>query len=132
MLCFLFSPPPLPPPPPPSHTLPSTPDLVLLTLRWWRCRNIFLAIYTVEAVVKTLARGFILHPFTFLRDPWNWLDFFVICSALVTITSLLTIFLSPALVTHYFSAHRVFFLFCFFLSSVSNHYFNAHKLGILF
>ncbi|KAL8602648.1 hypothetical protein ACOMHN_029970 [Nucella lapillus] len=46
--------------------------------------NIFLGIYTVEAVVKLLARGFILHPFTFLRDPWNWLDFFVICSAYLT------------------------------------------------
>ncbi|XP_076442684.1 sodium channel protein para-like [Babylonia areolata] len=46
--------------------------------------NVFLGIYTVEAIVKLLARGFILQPFTFLRDPWNWLDFVVICSAYLT------------------------------------------------
>ncbi|KAK1332585.1 hypothetical protein QTO34_007268 [Cnephaeus nilssonii] len=37
----------------------------------------FTAIYTFESLVKILARGFCLHAFTFLRDPWNWLDFSV-------------------------------------------------------
>ncbi|XP_063432636.1 sodium channel protein 1 brain-like isoform X1 [Mytilus trossulus] len=44
----------------------------------------FLAIYTLESIIKILARGFILHKFTYLRDPWNWLDFAVIVSAYVT------------------------------------------------
>ncbi|KAJ8337206.1 hypothetical protein SKAU_G00384260 [Synaphobranchus kaupii] len=42
----------------------------------------FTAIYTFESVIKILARGFCLRPFTFLRDPWNWLDFSVIVMAL--------------------------------------------------
>ncbi|KAL8566099.1 hypothetical protein ACOMHN_051825 [Nucella lapillus] len=49
-----------------------------------KIKHVFLGIYTVEAIVKLLARGFILKRFTFLRDPWNWLDFVVICSAYLT------------------------------------------------
>ncbi|XP_058411422.1 sodium channel protein type 5 subunit alpha isoform X3 [Diceros bicornis minor] len=45
---------------------------------------IFTAIYTFESLVKILARGFCLHAFTFLRDPWNWLDFSVIIMAYVS------------------------------------------------
>ncbi|XP_072253198.1 sodium channel, voltage-gated, type I-like, alpha [Leuresthes tenuis] len=44
----------------------------------------FTAIYTFESLVKILARGFCIGKFTFLRDPWNWLDFFVIVMAYVT------------------------------------------------
>ncbi|XP_057411272.1 sodium channel protein type 5 subunit alpha isoform X1 [Balaenoptera acutorostrata] len=44
----------------------------------------FTAIYTFECLVKVLARGFCLHAFTFLRDPWNWLDFSVIIMAYTT------------------------------------------------
>uniref|UniRef100_A0A3Q3X2T2 Sodium channel protein n=1 Tax=Mola mola TaxID=94237 RepID=A0A3Q3X2T2_MOLML len=36
------------------------------------------------SLIKILARGFCLGPFTFLRDPWNWLDFSVIVMAYVT------------------------------------------------
>jgi hypothetical protein len=46
---------------------------------------IFTAIYTYESAVKLLARGFALRPFTYLRDPWNWLDFCVIGMSYVTI-----------------------------------------------
>ncbi|KAH9495026.1 Sodium channel protein type 2 subunit alpha [Bulinus truncatus] len=46
--------------------------------------HIFLGIYTVESFIKMLSRGFILKPFTYLRDPWNWLDFFVISIAYMT------------------------------------------------
>ncbi|XP_047456223.1 sodium channel, voltage-gated, type I-like, alpha [Mugil cephalus] len=44
----------------------------------------FTAIYTTEFLVKVLARGFCIGKFTFLRDPWNWLDFCVIVMAYVT------------------------------------------------
>ncbi|XP_032424468.1 sodium channel, voltage-gated, type I-like, alpha isoform X2 [Xiphophorus hellerii] len=44
----------------------------------------FTAIYSFEFIVKVLARGFCIGKFTFLRDPWNWLDFCVIVLAYVT------------------------------------------------
>uniref|UniRef100_A0A6I8NSE6 Sodium channel protein n=1 Tax=Ornithorhynchus anatinus TaxID=9258 RepID=A0A6I8NSE6_ORNAN len=44
----------------------------------------FTAIYTFESLVKILARGFCVNEFTFLRDPWNWLDFSVIIMAYIT------------------------------------------------
>uniref|UniRef100_A0A8V1ACH4 Sodium channel protein n=1 Tax=Gallus gallus TaxID=9031 RepID=A0A8V1ACH4_CHICK len=43
----------------------------------------FTGIYTFESLIKILARGFCLKEFTFLRDPWNWLDFSVIIMAFV-------------------------------------------------
>nr|6NT3_A Chain A, Sodium channel protein type 9 subunit alpha, Sodium channel protein PaFPC1, chimeric construct [synthetic construct]6NT4_A Chain A, Sodium channel protein PaFPC1,Sodium channel protein type 9 subunit alpha,Sodium channel protein PaFPC1 [synthetic construct] len=46
---------------------------------------VFLSIYTIEVVVKVLARGFILHPFAYLRDPWNWLDFLVTLIGYITL-----------------------------------------------
>ncbi|KAG7319794.1 hypothetical protein KOW79_016937 [Hemibagrus wyckioides] len=53
--------------------------LALFTLRYT-----FTGIYTFESLIKILARGFCIGPFTFLRDPWNWLDFSVIVMAYVT------------------------------------------------
>nr|KAF6335754.1 sodium voltage-gated channel alpha subunit 11 [Pipistrellus kuhlii] len=44
---------------------------------------IFTGIYVFEALIKILARGFILDEFSFLRDPWNWLDSVVIATAFV-------------------------------------------------
>ncbi|XP_067109456.1 sodium channel protein type 2 subunit alpha-like [Osmerus mordax] len=44
----------------------------------------FTGIYTFESLLKIFARGFCVGPFTFLRDPWNWLDFSVIVMAYVT------------------------------------------------
>ncbi|XP_068426059.1 sodium channel protein type 2 subunit alpha-like [Clinocottus analis] len=44
----------------------------------------FTGIYTFESAIKIFARGFCIMPFTFLRDPWNWLDFSVIVMAYVT------------------------------------------------
>ncbi|NXM10107.1 SCN5A protein, partial [Ploceus nigricollis] len=43
----------------------------------------FTGIYTFESLIKILATGFCLNEFTFLRDPWNWLDFTVIVMAYV-------------------------------------------------
>nr|XP_060639342.1 sodium channel protein type 4 subunit alpha B-like [Anolis sagrei ordinatus] len=43
----------------------------------------FTGIYTFECLIKILARGFCLNEFTFLRDPWNWLDFSVIMMAYI-------------------------------------------------
>uniref|UniRef100_A0AAQ5YJZ6 Sodium channel protein n=1 Tax=Amphiprion ocellaris TaxID=80972 RepID=A0AAQ5YJZ6_AMPOC len=47
-------------------------------------RYTFTGIYTFESAIKMFARGFCIVPFTFLRDPWNWLDFTVIVMAYLT------------------------------------------------
>lgn len=36
-------------------------------------------------VIKTISKGFILNKYTYLRNPWNWLDFIVITSGYATI-----------------------------------------------
>uniref|UniRef100_A0A3Q3F795 Sodium channel protein type 3 subunit alpha-like n=1 Tax=Labrus bergylta TaxID=56723 RepID=A0A3Q3F795_9LABR len=36
------------------------------------------AVYTVEVIVKVMSRGILIGRFSFLRDPWNWLDILVI------------------------------------------------------
>ena len=41
---------------------------------------VFMAIFTVEMVVKILADGFILHKGSYLRNPWNIMDFIVVVS----------------------------------------------------
>ncbi|XP_054475825.1 sodium channel protein type 4 subunit alpha B-like [Anoplopoma fimbria] len=46
--------------------------------------HIFTAIYTFEAIMKVVSRGFCVNKFTFLRDPWNWLDVMVIITGLLT------------------------------------------------
>ena len=46
---------------------------------------VFTTIYTYEATIKILSRGFCLEKHTFLRDPWNWLDISVIALSYVTI-----------------------------------------------
>ncbi|XP_037647118.1 sodium channel protein type 4 subunit alpha B [Sebastes umbrosus] len=45
---------------------------------------VFTFIYTFEATTKVLSRGFCVGGFTFLKDPWNWLDFMVISMAYLT------------------------------------------------
>lgn len=67
---------------------------------WMYCRYTFTGIYTFESLIKIFARGFCLVPFTFLRDPWNWLDFSVIVMAWVTLClSYFTFILSVTLRT---------------------------------
>lgn len=54
--------------------------------KWFlSCRYTFTGIYTFESLIKILARGFCVGKFTFLRDPWNWLDFSVIVMACVSL-----------------------------------------------
>lgn len=36
-------------------------------------------------VIKVIAKGFVLNKYTYLRNPWNWLDFVVITSGYATI-----------------------------------------------
>nr|XP_024656274.1 sodium channel protein type 4 subunit alpha B [Maylandia zebra] len=41
-------------------------------------KYVYMAIFVFEALVKVVARGFCVGRFTFLRDPWNWLDIIII------------------------------------------------------
>lgn len=41
-------------------------------------RYVFACLYTIEMVVKIIARGFAFHEHAYLRDPWNVLDFVVV------------------------------------------------------
>jgi len=40
----------------------------------------FSIVYTVEAALKIIALGFIVHKKSYIRDPWNLIDFIVVIS----------------------------------------------------
>jgi Ion transport protein len=46
--------------------------------------KVFLALYSLEMVLKILAFGFIFGEETYLKDPWNILDFVIVMSAWLT------------------------------------------------
>jgi hypothetical protein len=43
-----------------------------------------MVIYTVEMTLKVLAMGFVYHPNSYLRDPWNVMDFSVVVLSWLT------------------------------------------------
>ena len=45
----------------------------------------FTTMFTIEAWIKILALGFICNKNAYLRDPWNWLDFIVVITSLLSI-----------------------------------------------
>ncbi|XP_053794496.1 sodium channel protein type 5 subunit alpha-like [Vidua chalybeata] len=49
----------------------------LLGEAYWT-EHVFTVVYTTEILIKVVARGFVWNEFTFLRDPWNCLDFSII------------------------------------------------------
>ncbi|XP_077637458.1 sodium channel protein type 5 subunit alpha-like [Lonchura striata] len=55
----------------------------LLAEVYWT-EHVFTFIYTIEILIKVVARGFVWSEFTFLRDPWNCLDFFIIIVMYIT------------------------------------------------
>ena len=40
--------------------------------------RIFTVLFTLEALCKIIANGFLLHRRAYLRNGWNWLDFLVV------------------------------------------------------
>ena len=52
----------------------------------------FLGIFTVEAALKILALGFVLHRGSYLRNAWNIMDFIVVVTGYVSLTSNLVSF----------------------------------------
>ena len=45
--------------------------------------QVFTWVFFVEMLIKILAKGFIWENYSYLRDPWNWLDFLVVVARLV-------------------------------------------------
>lgn len=43
--------------------------------------KIFSLIFIAECVLKIVGMGFVFHKSSYLRDPWNILDFFVVCAS---------------------------------------------------
>jgi hypothetical protein len=44
---------------------------------------VFTIMFTIECVVKVVALGFVNHRRSYLRDPWNWVDFLVVSTSLL-------------------------------------------------
>ena len=49
----------------------------------------FLGIFTVEASLKILALGFVLHRGSYLRNAWNIMDFIVVVTGYVSMCCVL-------------------------------------------
>lgn len=50
-----------------------------------RSEIFFTISFTCESVIKIIATGLILEQGSYLRDAWNWLDFTVVITALMTL-----------------------------------------------
>ena len=50
----------------------------------------FIAAFTSEAIMKIIALGFVLDKGTYLREAWNWLDFLVVLTSLLSLTPSMT------------------------------------------
>lgn len=47
--------------------------------------NLFLSLYTLEMLLKIIGLGFVVNKGSYLRDPWNILDFIIVTLAYVQI-----------------------------------------------
>ena len=54
-----------------------------------RVRQAILGLFIVEAGLKIVAQGFIMHRNAYLRDAWNWIDFMVVVVGVVELTPLM-------------------------------------------
>ena len=46
---------------------------------------IFVSLFCLEAILKIIAYGFILDQNTYLRDPWNWIDFIIVVAGIINL-----------------------------------------------
>uniref|UniRef100_A0A336JZB9 Voltage-dependent calcium channel type A subunit alpha-1 n=1 Tax=Culicoides sonorensis TaxID=179676 RepID=A0A336JZB9_CULSO len=60
-------------------------DKTVLALKLEKTETYFLGIFCVEASLKILALGFVLHKHSYLRNIWNMMDFFVVVTGFITI-----------------------------------------------
>lgn len=45
----------------------------------------FIIAFTIEFIIQVIATGFIIGKNTYLRDAWNWLDFIVVITSLLSL-----------------------------------------------
>jgi len=43
----------------------------------------FSVVFTFEAIVKIISMGFVINRFSYLRDPWNAIDFVIVLAGLL-------------------------------------------------
>ena len=48
---------------------------------------VFLIIFSIEMALKIITQGFIMQQFSYLRDPWNVLDFTVVVLGWVSLSA---------------------------------------------
>ena len=59
-------------------------DKSLMNLRAREIEKYLLGIFCTEACLKIIAKGFVMHPHSYLRSIWNMLDFVVVVTSIVT------------------------------------------------
>ncbi|XP_063720723.1 voltage-dependent calcium channel type A subunit alpha-1-like isoform X3 [Symsagittifera roscoffensis] len=59
-------------------------DKTPLAKKLEKTESVFLAIFCIEAVLKIIAQGLLLHPRSYLRNGWNILDFVVVVTGFIT------------------------------------------------
>ena len=45
----------------------------------------FLVFFTLAMLLKVVALGFVMHKYSYMRDPWNWLELFCVIIAFVSL-----------------------------------------------
>lgn len=63
-------------------------DKSMLNLKLEKAELYLLAIFVVEAILKIVTQGFILHPGSYLRASWNVLDFIVVVTGIMSLPML--------------------------------------------
>jgi len=46
--------------------------------------SIITVVFIIEAIIKILVCGFVLHKNSYLRDPWNVLDFIIVTFSVIS------------------------------------------------
>lgn len=64
--------------------------LILETIEYFQIisvysKYVFTVLFIIEFILKVIAYGFVLEPYSYLRDAWNWLDFIVVISSLINL-----------------------------------------------
>ncbi len=49
------------------------------------CEYFFITAFTLEFIIHVVANGFIYGRDTYLRNPWNWIDFIVVVTSLLSL-----------------------------------------------
>lgn len=50
---------------------------------------IFSVIFILECSAKIIARGFVFHENSYMRSPWNWLDFLVVLTTVANFKAIM-------------------------------------------